>query len=90
MDLATIADDYDAMSCRISLIPFRLVVRHNILAPRQSPLCHCDRTRQFVTIRPSWRARAIARRPFKSSLFLTLRAPKLSRRGPEQPPEMTG
>jgi hypothetical protein len=37
MDLATIADDYDAMSCRISLIPFRLVVRHNILAPRNHP-----------------------------------------------------
>jgi hypothetical protein len=46
--------------------------------------------RAHLDLRCRWRARAIARQPFKSLLVLTLRPPKLSRRSPEQPTEMTG
>jgi hypothetical protein len=45
--------------------------------------------RIISSIRCIWRTRTIARHPFKSSLFLALHPPKLSRRSPKQPAEMT-
>jgi hypothetical protein len=90
MDLASSADEYEATPCRISRIPFQLVVRPSISATYGTALCYCDSTRQYVAMRPSWRAPTTARRSFKSSLLLTLQPPKLSRSGPEQAAEMTG